>query len=563
MQILDSLIKAYCFLLSFCLTLQTDDETKRHEQSITQPLRDAMQDNPDYEESTATPKISNNATVARSPSSCDNMQLPVCVAGSSVQQSENTTSSIELGTSPKDGDPCLKVHESIVSHPSNLVQLSSDSLLVSQQELGQHHGNVLANTMRDEFLQKQIQLFKEKKRQLAQIQKQINQHLLKGSHSELERSEYGLETNLELDNVAPTLVSPCEPTEITSENVEFTDNENSLKKLDNQKLDDDIDMCNLECKNGNFSQGILASNEVNLDMNSNITVSNTVNANEQLQSADYYTTSSPASETLSTPNQHTACSTIQNNDDENLTPFILKTKSFVKTPDSTNVDSILGRDRKSQNLRENIDKSCQPMETNAPIWTPLAMKSVAKQQRATCFNDKSNDTIITDANSECCESMTKFAEDKFDLNAKNVDNTGLVLNEDKTPSLGLAPNEDSNDCTEVVVSNQSYPQTPPNRKSAFRSLGNSSLTPVVGSLSLRANSETKRDKTTFKSDALHSGVLKIANERYLGALLDDEVELFMCRLSPGVSFSKGREYCYDPVSVTLMYGDEMVRILKF
>ncbi|KAL4221921.1 hypothetical protein ACF0H5_017973 [Mactra antiquata] len=518
-----------------------------------------MQENPHDDKNTIPAKNTHKPTLKRSPTSiCDNMQLPVCtVTGSSVQQAENTTSDRISGTSPNNGDPCLSVCESIVSHPSNFVQLtSSDSLLVSQPESGQHHSNnVLANTIQDEFMLQQ--LLQEKKRQIAQVQKQINQHLLKGgAHIEVKGTEnvvVARDTNLDNEALIGSVVHACSTTDVKSENVDVINNERTCKKLDNQKLNDEMLLCSLECKNDNITQGFLARNEVNLDMNSNITVANTVNTNEQLQGAN----TDPALTVIPdvrTPTQQQSTDFVHQNigDDDIVTPVLTKTKQVkdLYTPDTGTF--ISGRDSKLHDVQGVGTSPGQITEANAPIWTPLAMKSVAKRQNPISKSD--NSVIFDAANSECCDYSFNFTGDSM------IDNKGICSKSDENLPHGLAPCEAIKVEPTDIAPIQTYPKTPPsNRKSAFRRVAKSGLTPVVGSLSLRGNSGMKAEKRSAKNIAFHDEcVLRMANGKYLQALIDDEVELYMCRLSPGdTGLSDRRDYCWDPVAFTLTFGDKM------
>lgn len=512
---------------------------------ITQPSHDAMQDNPRQGENISPNNDTHHIlTLTATQNTSDNMQLPFTLTGSTIN-SNSTEIEKKLGVGS-----CSEADDTLVNHPSTFVQSESDSLMVSQPDLGQHASNILANKTQNAFLQKQIALFNEKKRQLAQ-QMQIQQQLCKGCEPGPSTLEPDLDYMSQTDTVEQIPHQHGDITDIT---------DNNRAKLDNQTLGENLNLCKYITNAS--SQGLLDSHEVNLDWNSNVTGAVSMKFNERLQPGDLLQTadlfSGKQKKTMFfSLNEPSTCSGFEDDGDEEIiTPYILRTKSR---------QNINGRpDKKREFEDDDVESSLLKKETMnqselvcPPLWTPLAMKTIAKQQSIDDIGEE-NKPVKTGTDIDC-KSADCYFESKPKLNIESKSDTSM-LNTDSSvnSSDGLVPDESVH--KHLSVSEQS-PKTPPKRKSAFRTVSSSGLTPIVCSLSLRANSGTKREKRIAKTpESLHSSVLKVANERYLAALLDDEVSLYMCRLTPGGAVGTRREHCHDPVARILLCGDEMVSI---
>lgn len=532
-----------------------------------------MQDNPHQEKTRSSPtKDTHVTTLTDSQKSLDNMQLPICLTGSGSAYSASTSGSINVENQLQDEDPCLKADDTLVSHSRTFAQLDTDSLLVSQRELGQHHSNVLANTTQNEFLQKQIELFEEKKRQLTQLQMQIQKQLFKASDSG------PLSFEDELDNVVLPHRSTTEQFQHEKRHARTAD-DNLMEqvKLHNHHFGKNLNNSNVDIKNTSHTstQGIFVSGQVNLDLNSNVTgTENTYDLPKEetkekpsspiVHSANIFS-GTLKTHLFSTPTQSKFTSWVE----EDITPFILKNKSDDDKTfgENENNKRRLEFEGVQFNEKDAVERhtSSEKGLVSVPLWTPLAMKTVAKQQtvekaqRGHQFVENAPSFDFSDngnAKSECKPKIEFDAKSEIDTSVKNNE---PVLGK----SVGLVPSEK----TENVVKETSHeqcPQTPPKKKSAFCAVGRTGLTPVVGSLALRANTSTSYEKSGIQqSQSLHSSVLRVANERYLEALLDDEVALFMCRLSPGRITGKRREFCRDPVAKILLHGDDMVSIVSF
>ncbi|XP_060585107.1 uncharacterized protein LOC132741043 [Ruditapes philippinarum] len=522
-----------------CASLQIKPETFHY----------AMQDSPNQEKTTSSPdKNTHVTTLTNSLNSLNNMQLPVCLTGSSSTHSASPSGGIDNENQPDITDCCSNADHTLVSHQTtSFAQLESDSLLVSQQEVGQHKSNVLANKTQDEFLQKQIELFNEKKRQLAKLQMQIQEQLYKASDVEPVSSHH--------DAFSVGLVQSTAEEQSANRNENRQKDCNTLtEQVDNQHFSRNLNVLNQDFtyKSDTLTQGINVSRQVNLDLNSNVTVSDdtfenlhNVNVKENLSAPslhppDHFSGTQNEIEVFCTPTQQR----VRLEEEENITPYILKPKSNLKEVTETGEGwNQLDVGSQLLNLSDENEK------IGVPLWTPLAMKTVAKQQ---AVGDNFDIFSIENTKRDIKSETDIIAKSEIDISVINSEHSGDRVN-------GLVPNTSIiESSTKSGVCGEQCPKTPPNKRSAFRSLSSSGLTPVVGSLSLRGNTDVKFETCRMhQSDSLHNCVLRAANERYLEALLDDEVSLFMCRLSPGNGLKKGRDFCHDPVARILLGGDDM------
>ncbi|XP_053373884.1 uncharacterized protein LOC123531188 [Mercenaria mercenaria] len=546
-------------------TLETKDERWESLQVKTQIFHDVMQDNPHQEKTRPSPdKDTHVTTLTNTQNSLDSMQLPVCLTGSGSTSSTSPSGSTDIKNQPNGGDPCSKADNSSVSHPTTFTQLETDSLLVSQPEVGQHYSNVLANKTQDEFLQKQIQLFKEKKRQLAQLQMQIQEQLYKGSDPGLVLLDH------EVDNGGLAQNKTSEQTENRNKCSGSEDILTEQVRLDNQHFSRNLNICNQDFKytGDSSTQGINVCRQVNLDLNSNVTSTENTNKNsltesiKETQSSLYTHSSGTVSGTqketqvFCTPTQQK----LEFGLEDDITPYILKTKSHPKETVGNGASDKREQDfdEVQSSVRSSEAKKTEPV--SVPLWTPLAMKTVAKQQTVdNVSEEKPSAETAASFKYTGVETVNSETKPKTDIFAKSEIDTSVISCENSVNRSGLVPKTSiSKYETESDSLTEQCPKTPPNKKSAFRSVGSTSLTPVVGSLSLRANTETKRETGRMHpTELLHNSVLRAANERYLEALLDDEVALFMCRLAPGSAGGKGRDFCHDPVAKILLRGDDM------
>ncbi|KAK3589612.1 hypothetical protein CHS0354_043071 [Potamilus streckersoni] len=241
-------------------------------------------------------------------------------------------------------------------------------------------------------------------------------------------------------------------------------------------------------------------------------------------------------------------------------------------------------------------------KVSAPIWTPLAMKSVARQQQSELKSSEVKDKV-----------QSQSSEIRFTAEAmkekhvhQKIEKSGHVQEADiasgtatKTYSTMMTDFENIADLSrkvELLTYSQSACQnvheTPVKKNdkkfpTAFTSV-NTSLTPSIGSLSLRGNmaevpvtmvthlqskttqhrgqwtlceqsgDSTLRSVSRTSVASLHSSTLRAAHIRYQEALLDHEVALYVCHLgnTDEAQFEKDRSPI-DPVAKTLEEGDEM------
>lgn len=388
-----------------------------------------------------------------------------------------------------------------VTHQSQTVVFCPDSLSVpvSQLNLGQDHTETWANKTQNELLLERIKLCKEKQLQLAKLQSEFERFVQTGSlvpgdhvhsastNTRAEASDNRCVTNAEymMQNVSSELAA-VNTLEALYSDVDLDVNSNMTVRSPEAVSNPDL--------TGSFEK---------LDSDSNIAscfLRNTFSKGESYQdSVDKETASSQQPIALELTAEQTV-----------LTE---KTKQFEHyKPISSTLDDIV-----------------------TPLWTPLALKSVAKHQKELSQSDDISQKLNEPPKSKTLESSTDrqvLSENTFhEISSEDFSKNGTGL---KTPPPCKGP-------------------------SAFRKLGRTGLTPVMGSMSLRANIDEKKiplmDEKCKSCPA--SQVLQAANERYLQALLDNEVELFTSRL---VFKQTSAIRCYNPVAKVLLEGDDMVSI---
>lgn len=450
---------------------------------------DEMQNSPLEETGSTLPEnTSQNSPVTTSQSST-NMQLPLHV----LAPSSGLQASLDNGNQSGQNLDVPGTMESVVTQQSQAVLLFPDSLSVSQPQSGQDSGE--KNKIQNELLQEQIKLYKEKQSQLAQLQSQI-ESLLKGK-------------------VSGTSVGG---------NPAVFNNETSLTVNTTSHLMNNPEVSNLEYKRQTRSKDLTPKPEstlltdIDLDLNSNNTVKSTEDRVAGCPSTP------PVVAQQQSPTQGTPQPTI--------TPLILRNSSVHDFQEKNSGETEFKSGFNSQNEHVEVKKD----QVLPPLWTPLALKSVAKQQR----------------HSNTQETKSEPKESDF------IQKNGSTASPDR--QVLSETNQQIEKTEKENIQEICGLKTPPSckKRSAFKKVCGTGLTPVVGSLSLRANSDKKFSyhEDVGSKSLLKSQVLRMANERYLEALLDNEVELYTCRLT--VDHSPTDNRCYNPVAKTLLEGDDLV-----
>lgn len=503
-------------VLQCCITLLLyvfqDDVTSHDNPKIEN--HDEMQDSSSQEKGSPSPSDTSHDLIEATTQNSSNMQLPLIVlaASSAVEtafENENKLKqSLDLPGTMASG-------VSQQSQPSD----SPDSESLSQQQWGQERDATSTNKTQNELLQEQIKLFKEKQLQLAKL---VRGQMLNAAQANLDNfNNTSVDASLQtLDNAGVT-------------NTEY------MKQAGNRN-------------SAGATQGVQFSDR-DLDVNSNMTVKSTNTGNRLEILHDSPVLHGDYTSDFTTPKKQNNSSV---ESEATLTPFILRnsaTNSQVQDMPSTsyqcydsvslsNVACCQTPEQFSTGGHASCPKSKEESEANPvtiapPIMTPMAMKIVAQQQKGEV--DKAIYLKEQYKQKDWCENVPE-------RDCENVSDR-QVLSDISRQSLEVSRGL----------------KTPPSTKkqSAFRKLGQSGLTPFVGSLSLRANLNQESTSNVDKGSTglLKSHILHKANERYLEALLDNEVELYACRLvmeHTGTTCTTIR--CYDPVAKTLMEGDDMV-----
>ena len=512
----------HALLFNICCLSVLQDGILESTAPTTIENHDEMQDNSPQETGSPSPTDTSHSSLASTTHNPSNMQLPLCVPAPS---SGNGICS-DNGNKPGQNLDIPGTVASGVSQQRATESLSPDSLTMTQHHSGQNFEHIPASKTHNEFLHEQIKLFKEKQIQLAKLQSQIES---------LVRVQATTKLPVSVDNVNNVNVDAVFQ---ATDNAVVTNTE-YMKQTVTRDITE-------------ATQGATIFTNVDLDLNSNMTVKST-NADKRRDHAHSPggMDNSPVvygghTSDFTTPVKQTPL-------EDALTPFILRNPSIssqgqdvefkVHSDGSsvchTPVNTVkLGsyNSVKGPELDSNIDIDTKPDITVPPLMTPMAMKFLARQQKGEVLKPAD---VVTNLN-------------------ENVTNTTTIENEDISDGQAL-----SWDNSESVLESRGL-KTPPSvkRTSAFRKLGQSGLTPVVGSMSLRANSTKKSSSGEKGTKRKNGGVIKghmlqLANEHYLEALLDNEVELYTCRLvwEPAATIR-----CYDPVARTLLEGDDMVRI---
>ncbi|XP_052807277.1 uncharacterized protein LOC128236452 [Mya arenaria] len=511
--------------------------------------QDEMQDYSPREKSTSTPEnTSHNSIVSTSShNSSVSMQLPVSIlAPSSSNVVGHDLQPINGNQFGKDSNlPGSSSEKCGVTQLAGSAMVGTDSHVVSQQNLGhgsqqtQQSANNDNNNNNEEILRLQIEQATEEKillsLEVAKLKAQLDT-LSQNQNSE--NTEHGNSTS----DREPLFVS-------------YNTTAGDL---------------NANVSNGEYERqftapkiSITSQGNNHRDFNSNMTVNTYIeNASEVSgQLTVCPTGSSPIMTGFSTPKRQYPTE----EDDINLTPYILANPKHSDHTNNNglNSDQLMSQFAHVENVPEkrtiDFEDKTQPdiysktsvQYAEPPLWTPLAMKTVAKRYK------QDNSSGTNDIHGATGETHEK--------NISNIDvsNTGGLVPPEKT--LGPATESQEEIFQNVVQKEMSDfntakgLKTPPSTKrhSAFRTIANKTgLSPSVGALSLKANTGNKKCGAVQKrlGTSLVSAVLRLADDRYLEALLDDEVELYACRLVLPIV---GSDRCCNPVSTMLTDGDDM------
>ncbi|KAL3832434.1 hypothetical protein ACJMK2_024077 [Sinanodonta woodiana] len=286
-----------------------------------------------------------------------------------------------------------------------------------------------------------------------------------------------------------------------------------------------------------------------------------------------------------------------------ITPNILRSNSLSRhNAGISDIEEEKGELYAPTPIRKHVAPEQSDVEkVSAPIWTPLAMKSVARQQQSELKSSEVKDKV----RSQSLETRFTAETIKEKHIHQKTEKSGQVQKTEiasgtatKTQSTITSDFENSTDLSRKLCTTYSQSicenvhETPVKKTdtkfpSALKAV-NTSLTPSIGTLSLRGNMAEVpvtmvthlRSKTTpqrghislydqsgdstLKSVSrtsvatLHSTTLRAAHIRYQEALLDHEVALYVCHLgnTDEAQFEKDRSPI-DPVAKTLEEGDEM------
>lgn len=466
---------------------------------------DEMQDSSSQEKGSPSPTETSHDTLITTTRNSSNMQLPLTVLAPSLA----IDPVIENGNSSGQN---LDLPGTAASGVSQLAaaSLCPDSQSLSQPQQGQHFNTTSADKTQNTLLQEQIKLFKEKQLQLAKLQAQIESlvrcQMFNNAPSNVNFNSISVDT-------VETLINP----RVT--NTEY------MKQTVSKEI-------------AGTSQGVIHS-DVDLDVNSNMTVKSS-DSGDSFELPEHLDTDTPPvvhgghTSDFTTPQKQTDS---PSESEDALTPFILRKPTVrPQSQDTAAVDMVSSQSSDSTKCSGcERESEAEPNVVVPPIMTPMAMKTVARQQEGKEIT--SQDLCKQDKPLNLYENLSESDCDNM--------SDRQVLSEDVTES--------------VLVSRGL--KTPPvtKKQSAFQKLGQSGLTPVIGSLSLRANSNQKLDSQGDSGSIglLKGQILHKANERYFEALLDNEVELYACRLVMEHTCSPNIR-CYNPVAKTLMDGDDMV-----
>lgn len=487
----------------------------QHSENTGLENHDEMQDAPFKETGSTSPTVTSHNALGTSV----DMQLPL---GALAQAScvepvfdngNQEGQSLDLPASGANG----------VSHQSQTVVFCPDSLSVpvTQPNLGQDHTETWANKTQNELLLERIKLCKEKQLQLAKLQSEFERFVQTGS------------------------LVPGDHVHSASTNTRAEPSDNPC-------------VTNAEYMKQNVSNELAAVNtlevlysDVDLDVNSNMSVRSPEAVSTPDLTGNIEKSQSVRDVHASGLKQTSKCTKTELDRGSNIAPCLLrntfsKGESYQDSVDKETVSSqqpvALELTAEQTDATENTKQfehsksiSSTLGDIVTPLWTPLALKSVAKHQKELTRSDDISQKLNEPPQSKTLESCTDrqvLSENTFhEISSEDFSKNGTGL---KTPPP----------CKEL---------------SAFRKLGRTGLTPVMGSMSLRANIDTKKiSQMEEKCKSYPTGqVLQAANERYLQALLDNEVELFTSRL---VFKQTSAIRCYNPVAKVLLEGDDMVSI---
>ena len=496
--------------------------------------QDEMLDNSSVEKTTSSPTFAPTS----SHNSSAPMQLPVSLLAPSIPQTENTNNRNNAGPKEENWNQTVETDSSslpgtsldnVVSHRSpGDGTLLCESGRLTQPNLGQKcstqqtFANIDNNNgIADEILH-QIALAGE---ELLKLQAQIQSK--------------GQNVVNTYDVVAKS--EPCPRTVVDTEQ-NILDTNVTNHEYVRQNLSSSYD-----------TQGIFSRD--NTDVNSNMTVAVSAFAGHKQNNTTVLMPedrSSPQSLFI----HSTVSGNVTSNDDTGISPI----SSVINLPGTGHAIVCEGDGHLSLPVPEKrklvFDATCESKTKSPtsnvdfvapPVWTPLAMKSVACRDKREPLQ---------------AWPMTHLVPEVGEKNTET--NKGLVPLPLLEEQVFTSEVEQENS---VIKSKTKNDQTPPSKQqSAFRKVANrSGLSPSVGLLSLRGNSGTKsrhRHKVPAHEKrppmSLVGRVLQLADERFASALLDDEVERFACRL---VMHHVGKSRCSDPVAKILTEGDDMVGVI--
>ncbi|KAL5006454.1 hypothetical protein ScPMuIL_015260 [Solemya velum] len=459
-----------------------------------------------------------------------------------IASEEGTRSSVE------------DLNRSITESRSNIVQLEEEMEILQQAPV--HDGNGNHSDSRD--ILQQLNMVHEQQQQLLQVQLQLQEQLKAQMVITQDISPAATVTNsnvchtgIQEHNNNNVNISSCDNSSIVpneqfhvqlNKMADFVINlpgadtdpvhRAGLEELGSLRMQSD----QMACSSG---QTFIKLDTVDTDKNLPCRESSSLDSWHNLQSEYAVSNLRDPSSTLTFSAESSSFTPVKSkhNTDLKLTP-----SEFVKSPSAKNNFSSEERGFSSnilvtpQPVKKQLTQDDGQVAVSAvfpPIWTPLALSVVAKQQNF--FNEKKNSNEHDKI--KFCSQLSNSALDKQNGNFASA----------------------ITQCNDVQI-NQSHVEPPVDiyRETKSESLLDQSAV-SLGSLSLRANTPEAKSEPQRRgtSQSLYRKALLKSTQRFHEALLDEECALYTCRLQNYLKSSLIDRGFTNPVAKVLTEGDDM------